>query len=113
VKALLVLAWAAAAAWVVLLLGRDGFWRMRSELPTPRALPTALPSVAVVVPARDEAQVLPHTLPALLAQKYPGAFFVVLVDDESRDGTGAQAAAIARAAGPSARLTVVAGRRPP
>jgi hopene-associated glycosyltransferase HpnB len=44
--------------------------------------------VAVVVPARDEADMLPRTLPALLAQDYPGAVHVVVVDDRSTDGTG-------------------------
>ena len=34
--------------------------------------------VAVVVPARDEAAVLPDSLPGLLAQKYPGAARVIL-----------------------------------
>ncbi len=44
--------------------------------------------MAVVVPARDEAEVLPVSLPSLLAQDYPGRAEVVLVDDGSTDGTG-------------------------
>ncbi|MCB2198025.1 glycosyltransferase [bacterium] len=47
-----------------------------------------LPSVAVVVAARDEEQNLPDLIAALSAQNYPEEkldFF--LVDDESRDGT--------------------------
>jgi len=50
--------------------------------------------VVAVVPARDEAAILPETLPTLLAQEYPGAFSVVLVDDASTDGTAAVAAAV-------------------
>jgi hopene-associated glycosyltransferase HpnB len=45
------------------------------------------PSVAVVIPARNEAAVLPLTLPALLDQDYPGRFDIVVVDDSSTDGT--------------------------
>jgi hopene-associated glycosyltransferase HpnB len=59
----------------------------------------------VIVPAHDEAGVLPDTLPALLAQDYPGDWRVVVVDDRSRDGTGDVARAQA-----SPRLTVVDGQ---
>ena len=56
------------------------------------------PGVVAVVPARNEAAVLPAALPTLLGQDYPGAFTVVLVDDDSSDGTSAIAAALGRAA---------------
>jgi hopene-associated glycosyltransferase HpnB len=89
--------------------------------------PQPWPSVVAVVPARDEAAILPETLPTLLAQDYPGAFSVVLVDDASTDGTAAVAAALAGPASlgsavspaggasprAAARLRVVAGRPPP
>jgi hopene-associated glycosyltransferase HpnB len=52
--------------------------------------------VVAVVPARDEAAILPLTLPSLLAADYPGEFSVVLVDDGSTDGTAAVAAALGR-----------------
>ena len=76
-----------------------------------------------MVPARDEAAILPVTLPSLLDQDYPGPFSVTLVDDGSSDGTGAAAAAIGAAAarrlralpglpGPR-RLRVVPGAPPP
>ena len=60
--------------------------------------PAAWPEVVAVVPARDEAAILPVTLPALLGQDYPGPFSVTLVDDGSSDGTGEVAAAIGAAA---------------
>jgi len=50
------------------------------------------------VPARNEAAVLPETLPTLLAQDYPGRFSVVLVDDESSDGTAQAAVGLSRRA---------------
>jgi hopene-associated glycosyltransferase HpnB len=42
---------------------------------------------------------LPATLPTLLAQDYAGAFAVILVDDDSSDGTSEIAVALGRAAG--------------
>jgi hopene-associated glycosyltransferase HpnB len=92
----------AAAAWVYLVAGHGGFWRTDVRLPGPAGAPgpDSWPSVVAVVPARDEAAILPETLPTLLAQDYPGAFSAVLVDDASTDGTGAVAAALGRAASP-------------
>ncbi len=103
----------AAAAWVYLLAGHGGFWRTDVRLPARAgtAGPDRWPSVVAVVPARDEAAMLPETLPALLAQGYPGAFSVVLVDDASTDGTGTVAAAVPAPA--AAALRVVSGRPPP
>ncbi|MGW4231328.1 glycosyltransferase [Streptomyces sp. NPDC004980] len=83
-------AWIAVGSlvvWVWLLLGQGFFWRTDQRLPR-RAEPVRWPSVAVVVPARDEAEVLPASLPSLLAQDYPGDAEVFLVDDCSTDGTG-------------------------
>ncbi|MGW7518532.1 glycosyltransferase [Streptomyces sp. NPDC054796] len=86
------------AAWLWLLLCQGFFWRTDVRLPPrprPPREPESWPSVAVVVPARDEARVLPLSLPALLAQDYPGHAEVFLVDDGSTDGTGALARRLA------------------
>ncbi|WP_083974175.1 glycosyltransferase [Kitasatospora mediocidica] len=72
--------------WVWLACCQGFFWRTDVRLPERRP-PAAWPSVAVVVPARDEAEVLPLSLPGLLAQRYPGSARVILVDDHSTDGT--------------------------
>ena len=73
--------------------------------------PGAWPAVAAVVPARNEAESLPVTLPALLGQVYPGEFRVFLVDDRSDDGTGRLAAELGEKAARDggAPLTVVGG----
>ncbi|QDQ15386.1 glycosyltransferase [Streptomyces spectabilis] len=78
---------ASLAAWLWLLVGQGFFWRTDLRLP-PRREPERWPAVGVVVPARDEAGVLPASLPSLLAQDYPGRAEVFLVDDGSTDGTG-------------------------
>jgi hopene-associated glycosyltransferase HpnB len=106
---------AAALAWAYLLAAHGGYWRTDQRLP-PGAHdrsrdPVRWPSVVAVVPARDEAAILPATLPGLLAQDYPGEFSVVLVDDASTDGTAAVAAALA--AGPGRGLRVTAAGDPP
>ncbi|GHA85997.1 glycosyltransferase [Streptomyces termitum] len=97
------LAWFASfslVVWVWLLLGRGFFWRTDQRLPRraarARGERARWPGVVVVVPARDEAEVLPLSLPSLLAQDYPGPASVVLVDDGSTDGTGRLAAGLAR-----------------
>ncbi|MDH6622755.1 hopene-associated glycosyltransferase HpnB [Streptomyces sp. LBL] len=106
--------WTAAgslAAWLWLLLGQGFFWRTDVRLP-PRRDPEAWPSVCVVVPARDEAAVLPASLPSLLAQDYPGRAEVFLVDDGSTDGTGELARELARRHG-GLPLTVSSPGEPP
>ncbi|MGW4954844.1 glycosyltransferase [Streptomyces parvulus] len=99
------------AAWLWLLLARGFFWRTDVTLPARRE-PAAWPSVCVVVPARDEAAVLPASLPSLLAQDYPGRAEVILVDDGSADGTGELAGELARRHG-GLPLTVTSPGEPP
>jgi hopene-associated glycosyltransferase HpnB len=94
---------AAALAWAYLLACHGGFWRTDQRLPPlpPGAGPAAgsWPAVTAIVPARDEAAALPDSLPTLLGQDYPGPLAIVLVDDESSDGTAQVAAGLGRAAG--------------
>ena len=104
-----IVATVALAIWIYLVLGHGRFWRadVRDDRGEP-APPAAWPRVTAVIPARDEAETIGTTIRSLLDQRYPGAFSVVLVDDESQDGTAV--AARAAAAGDAARLTVLAGR---
>jgi hopene-associated glycosyltransferase HpnB len=102
----------AAITWAYLLAGHGGYWRTGQRLPAVAADPRTWPAVTAVVPARNEAAVLPGTLPTLLGQDYPGAFGVALVDDDSSDGT----AEVARSIGgslPGRALAVIPGRPTP
>lgn len=99
------------AAWLWLLLFQGWFWRTDVRLPVSRD-PGVWPDVCVVVPARDEASVLPASLPSLLAQDYPGRAEIFLVDDGSTDGTGDLARELARRQDGLA-LTVVTPGEPP
>ncbi|WP_206237896.1 glycosyltransferase [Novosphingobium terrae] len=93
-----------ALIWIGLTL--TGFWTCRErDTNAPLARPDVWPEVVAVVPARDEADVIARSIGSLAAQDYPGRFRIVLVDDNSSDGTGD----IARALG-SDRLTVISGQ---
>jgi len=103
---------AALGAWTFLLVARGGFWRARDrdDRGAPAHDPAVWPSVTAVVPARNEADMVPRALASLLAQDYPGIFSVILVDDHSDDGTSEAARALAAGSqGAPPRLTILAG----
>jgi hopene-associated glycosyltransferase HpnB len=108
------------AAWGWLSLGQGFFWLTDQRLPVHEKYQEGRgsengarrwPRVVVVVPARDEAAVLPESLPSLLAQVYPGEAEIILVDDGSQDGTGALARELSARCG-GLPLTVVSPGEP-
>ncbi len=103
-----VIAGLAVLVWAYLLALHGRFWQAGPMLP-PLARPlAAAPSVAIVVPARNEAEGIEPALASLLAQDYPGQWRVILVDDQSTDGTGNLGRRLA-----GLRLTVIEGRPRP
>ena len=62
----------AVLGWVYLALLHGKFWQAGPVLAPAR--PSAAPAVDVVVPARDEADVIFSSLRSLLAQDYAGKF---------------------------------------
>src|SRR5271165_3881281 len=111
---------AATLAWICLLTLHGGYWRTGHRLPPadrtpgrlPGLLPALLPAVTVVIPARNEAAVLPICLPSLLGEEYDGRLTVIVVDDDSTDGTAKVASELgATAAGPE--VVVVSARPTP
>ncbi len=103
---LVALAALSLSAWLYLIFAHGRFWRCDQRLTGREPEPPRWPSVTAVVPARDEAALLPATLRSLLDQDYPGAFRIVVADDESSDGTGDVALALAREHPNGARVTV-------
>src|SRR5690349_24439730 len=101
----------AALAWLYLVAAHGSYWRTSQRLPRVSGEPDVWPDVVAVVPARNEAEMLPVTLPELLGQEYPGALSVIVVDDGSSDGTGEVAATLA--AGLARPLRVISGAPPP
>ena len=108
---IVIVAIAVAALWLYLVLGHGRFWlgSQRDDRDAP-ALPAVPPTVVAVIPARNEAETVAETVGSLLCQDYPGTFRIVLVDDQSNDGTGDLARQAADRAGAAERLTVLAGR---
>jgi cellulose synthase/poly-beta-1,6-N-acetylglucosamine synthase-like glycosyltransferase len=88
-----ILAWGAVCSvWGVLLLSQAVAARRGLLLrPAPAGeLPDPMPSVFVVVAARDEADTIARCANAILRQDYPAsALRLVVVDDRSSDGTAA------------------------
>jgi hopene-associated glycosyltransferase HpnB len=94
--------------WVYLLLGRGGFWRIH-----PAAAPGSVSDpvrVAVIIPARNEAEVVGCAVTSLLRQTGNHSVHLFLVDDGSTDSTTQAAREAAQAAGAAERLTIIAGR---
>jgi hopene-associated glycosyltransferase HpnB len=107
------------AIWAYLLFGRGRFWlcgerddsaaaanKIRNEA-------DVLPSVVAIIPARDEADMIAHSVGSLLRQDYSGPFSVVVVDDQSTDGTASIASVAASDARAAERLKIVMGNGPP
>ena len=100
----------ALAIWLYLLAGRGMFWLGRERDDRVIAAPRSWPAVTAVIPARDEAECVGETVASLLRQAYPGRFTIILVDDQSRDGTAQVARAAAAALGADDRLTLLPGQ---
>lgn len=95
-------------AWIYLLAFRGGFWRARQRDDLDElAEPPAWPEIVAVVPARNEADVIAQAIGSLRRQDYPGPFRIIVIDDDSDDGT----ADAARAAEGTHPLEVIAGAR--
>jgi hopene-associated glycosyltransferase HpnB len=103
----------ALALWLHLLLGRGRFWTgsVRDDRGAPEAMASRWPAVVAVVPARNEAEMIPDSVASLLRQDYPGPFSVILVDDDSSDPTLAVARGLA--GGAPGRLAIVQGAKLP
>jgi hopene-associated glycosyltransferase HpnB len=103
------IAFLSLATWLYLIAARGRFW-LATERDTGMVThPAIWPTVVAVVPARDEAACVSDSIGSLLRQEYPGRFTVILVDDNSSDGTTEVAQRAALSAGGADRLTVISG----
>jgi hopene-associated glycosyltransferase HpnB len=105
-----VLACCSVLVWTYLLCGRGAFWLAAERDDWPCAPVPPLPRVTAVIPARNEADGIAATIRSLLGQDYPGDWRIILVDDDSHDGTAVVATRAAAAAGQPERLQVITGQ---
>jgi len=117
-------AFLACAVWVYLLAARGGFWRaaQRDYAAANAAVnaplePVAWPDVAVVMPARNEEELIGMSVASLLRQDYRGKLSLIVVDDQSSDRTAVEATEAAKEAkateAPGAPRTLTVLTAPP
>jgi hopene-associated glycosyltransferase HpnB len=94
-----------AVTWSYLVLARGAFWRIRSAKPDASDQSGFSGGVVAVVPARNEAELIGPVVTSLLNQSV--AMPVVLVDDESTDGTADVARRASEEAGKANALIVI------
>jgi hopene-associated glycosyltransferase HpnB len=107
---LLTIATLSLIIWVFLLLFWGQFWQANQRLEINNIDLTSYPSVCAIIPARNEAYVLPISLKSLLSQEYPGEFSIILIDDQSTDKTREVAQNIANNLNQSDPLKVIQGK---
>ena len=96
--------------WLFLILFWGQFWRVNHQLEANKDKDidnNTLPTVCVIIPARNEADVIPVSLRSLLLQDYPGNFTIFLVDDQSSDGTAHIAEGVAHNLDKTPQLQIV------
>jgi hopene-associated glycosyltransferase HpnB len=107
-----VLAFICSAIWIYLIFGRGGFWRGHiSDAACPARATEQWPTVAVVIPARNEAGFIGASTQSILRQNYPGSLTIFVVDDDSSDDTAAIAARTA-AMTPERQMKVITSKGP-
>src|SRR5580693_6916099 len=94
-----------AVTWSYLAFARGGFWRIESAKPDATEKAGFSGDVVAVVPARNEAELIGPVVTSLLNQSV--AMPVVLVDDESTDGTADVARRASEKAGKADALIVI------
>ena len=100
--------------WVVLIVLWGQFWRCDQRLQSVGISGDGdtLPRIAVVMPARNEAEVIETSVRSLLNQDYPGVLSITVVDDQSEDGTAELVTRLAESTldHPSRSLQVMTGQ---
>jgi hopene-associated glycosyltransferase HpnB len=93
--------------WIVLVGFWGQFWRCDQQFTGQNTDLPMFPKVCVVVPARNEADLLPISLRSLLNQDYPGSLNIILVDDRSTDETASVAFNVARELNKTEQLKIL------
>jgi len=95
--------------WLYLCLFHVKFWHSDQMLNANKVKLQSPPAVACVIPARDEAESVGRTVRSLLDQDYAGDVRIIVVDDNSTDGTADAARAVLGDKAEEKRLSVIDG----
>ena len=93
------------AIWLYLTFARGTFWRLSEDTIEPKPLKD-WPRVIAIVPARNESETIARAVVRLLNQDYPGEFEIIVVDDQSDDGTATLALKAAAESSAAERVTI-------
>src|SRR5690348_17049251 len=104
---MLVLSLLPALIWIALLVARGGFWRVNKFILPMRVQNAPVRSVAVVIPARNESDVIGTAVASLTSQEYLGSLSIFVVDDDSNDGTAEAAKRAGAIASATTQVSVV------
>jgi hopene-associated glycosyltransferase HpnB len=97
------------AIWLYLVFLRGDFWRLEEDNIEPKPL-EKWPRVVAIMPARNEAATIACAVGSLLGQEYPGDLTIIVVDDQSDDGTTELALKTVEKSGAAQRVSVQAVR---
>lgn len=98
-----------ALVWLYLCFLHKRFWHADQRLETETPKLKTWPTVAIVIPARDEAESIGETVRSLLDQDYAGDYRILVIDDNSTDGTAACANSVPQTDHEKSRLKVLSG----
>ena len=101
------------AIWIYLIAARGRFWMASVRDDAQLPVPAGYPKVTAVIPARNEADCIAASVRSLLQQDYAGELSIVVVDDDSSDGTGDIVRRLVAEVPAGKTLQVIAGLGPP
>ena len=96
--------------WLYLILARGQFWLSNQKINPVTSPLTNYPKVSAIIPARNEADVLPMSLTSLFNQDYQGELSIILIDDQSIDDTKNVAQEIAEQSHKYDQITIISGQ---
>ena len=91
--------------WLFLIFFRGRFWVCDQKLQETGFIAEPV-FVVALIPARNEAKTIRRSVLSLLKQKFPGTIKVIVIDDNSSDGTIIEA-------GKAPNLSVIRSSQPP
>ncbi|GAB4538358.1 MAG: glycosyltransferase [Pleurocapsa sp.] len=99
--------------WFFLLFVWGNFWWLNRQINAPLQPLEFYPHVSIIIPARNESETLPLSLPSVLNQDYSGKWSIILVDDNSSDRTTQIAQNIAKINHQINKINIIQGKNLP